>query len=173
MMGACFFFMGELTHLLRGMNYMPVHVFLADSSDYSDQKSNKCDSLFRIDLLIAPCWEQGPQTPISYFLGYVTPDKMDERNKEGELCNLDMFARQETFSLKRGYELRLLNKLMNVLAEVDPRISGRDTAPVVSIARIGGDRYRLDTVREQYVFVKQLYRENQKVSALDSIVAEF
>lgn len=165
--------MGELTQLLRTLEGAPVDVFLADFNAYSDQNHHKNSSVTRLDLIIAPYWPGGSQRPILHFLGYITPDRIDMPDEDTPLCTLDMFSRDRSFSLEQGYELQLLNKAMKILAEADPRIKGSNQTPIVSIVRIGNERYSLDKVRKQYEWVTTQHKEHQRAGGIDYRVARF
>ncbi len=52
-------------------------------------------------------------------------------------------------------QIRLLKSALDKIAEIDPRITGKDEEPTAQISRIGKDPYNIQFMRLFYQYVQQ------------------
>ncbi|MBW2964433.1 hypothetical protein KY363_03145 [Candidatus Woesearchaeota archaeon] len=59
-------------------------------------------------------------------------------------------------------QLRLMNAVLEHIAQIDPRIKGEEGAPQASISRVGGRVYDLQFMQQMYSYVQKELAERQK-----------
>ncbi|MFC1741443.1 hypothetical protein ACFL3V_02820 [Nanoarchaeota archaeon] len=120
------------------------------------------EQITQLELVIVAADSDGQSAEHPHFVDFITPDRREIRSKEFETVNLDYLARGEQMAVDRGWELYLLNKVMSVLAHIDPRIKGSDRQPVARITKVGNNEYDLGQMREFYETVTETYRSQRQ-----------
>ena len=154
--------MGDLADYFQQQGIKTVEVVVRENRGTSKEIKDKKRDLSELELILNYENPSGEHCTSGYFLGYIKPEQREVRSKQGEPTNLDYFS-DMSIDLERGHELYLMGRLMRLLSQLDPRISGSTVEkPCVNITKIGTKEFDLDNIKVQYLIVAEANHDRLK-----------
>jgi len=154
--------MANLSEILGHKGGRTVELYVREHSLESQMAPPEHDKISQIDLIARLYIKDDFWVEIPHFLAYISPGKREKRSKSDEKYNLDYLMDGQTTNIERGYELFILTKALNIIANIDPCIKGIEPAKQLIITKLGERKYDLNDARTFYKAITEEYYSQEK-----------
>jgi hypothetical protein len=154
--------MSELSSILRQLGGAEISVLVRDSPACPDPGKPKYEQMSQLELVFTATGQNGKRQEHAVFVEYIAPRRRRPGHGACGSPTLEYFSCDGPLFVENGYELFLLTKVMEMIADVDPRVKGETGFPRARIVQVGNHAYDPVEMAGMYELVNESFGDMQR-----------